>query len=186
MRGSLLIGLAVAGLLLAFSPALQAADQPLMNPPERQPALPDTNNPGMMQQEPMAAVHVLRATDVIGLEVRGLNNENLGKIDNLAIDGTTGQIRYAVVSFGSTLGIGGKLLPVPWQALKCGTPAHKAGETVPVAKFAVLNVDKEALDKAPSFKTHEWPDFSDQRWITSIDQFYRPYLAKRSVKPLTR
>ena len=52
---------------------------------------------------------VTRVTDLIGVRVYNPSDENLGKIENLVIDPASGQIRYAVLSFGGFLGMGDKL-----------------------------------------------------------------------------
>ena len=77
---------------------------------------------------------------------RNANQESLGKIDDLAIDQNTGEVRYVVLSFGGTMGIGGKLLPVPWIVLKTiAKPAVTEGVTPEI--YCVLNVDKDVLQK---------------------------------------
>ena len=110
--------------------------------------------------------------------VQGQDQERLGKIENLAIDQDTGKIRYAVVSFGGTLGFGGKLVPVPWHALTFVSTA-RPGEAAATVAYYVLSANKDALAKAPSFERGQWPDFSDQKWQGTIDQFFRPYMAKK-------
>ncbi|MEN6449561.1 MAG: PRC-barrel domain-containing protein [Thermoguttaceae bacterium] len=169
---SLLFALFAVGLALTLPFAFNAMGQ----------QQPTPDQPGMTGQGTTSSdqtnVNIIRGSDVMGLVVRDQNNEKLGKIDNLAIDQNTGRIRYVVVSFGSTLGFGGKLLPVPWQAVKTVSVA-KAGEEGTTESHCVLNISKEELAKAPGFQQGQWPDFSNQKWVTAIDQFYRPYVAKR-------
>ena len=62
-------------------------------------------------------MQLVQGSRLIGLEVRNQNQENLGKIGDFAIDVNTGKIRYVVLSVGGVMGMGGKMLPLPWNAL---------------------------------------------------------------------
>ena len=116
---------------------------------------PDTNAP------------VFRAKTLIGYKVKNRQGEDLGKIEELAIDPQTGQIAYAVLSFGGFLGLGDKLFAIPWSALQ---PRHSE-------EVFLLDVDKEQLKNAPGFDKDKWPDLADRRWGAGVHGFYgaRPY-----------
>ncbi len=88
--------------------------------------------------------------------------EKLGKIDDLLID-QSGALKYAVLSHGGILGIGDKLIAIPWRALKLG--AEK--------KTLVINVDKVALEKAPNFDPKEWPKVTSPESLKKIDLYYK-------------
>ena len=60
---------------------------------------------------------VLKASDLIGSKVEGVDGKNLGSIKDLVIDPQDGGIQYAVLDFGGFAGIGDKYFAVPWQAL---------------------------------------------------------------------
>jgi sporulation protein YlmC with PRC-barrel domain len=77
--------------------------------------------------------------------------ESLGKIDDLVLDPASGRITYAALSYGSILGLGGKLFAVSWEALKLQSDG----------KTFVLNVSKEMLDSAPGFDKSSWPQRPD-------------------------
>ena len=116
---------------------------------------PDTNAP------------VFRAKTLIGYKVKNRSGEDLGKIEELAIDPETGQIAYAVLSFGGFLGLGDKLFAIPWSALQ---PRHSE-------EVFLLDVDKQQLKNAPGFDKDKWPDMADRRWGEGVHGFYgaRPY-----------
>jgi sporulation protein YlmC with PRC-barrel domain len=59
----------------------------------------------------------IRASRVIGTEVKDTNGEVLGKVEDLILDKTENAIMFAVVGFGGVLGIGEKFHPVPWSSL---------------------------------------------------------------------
>jgi hypothetical protein len=65
------------------------------------------------------ASHSLIASDrVEGTTVRRSDGTRLGAIERLMIDKLSGNVVYAVFSFGGFLGMGQKHLPIPWARLK--------------------------------------------------------------------
>jgi sporulation protein YlmC with PRC-barrel domain len=64
---------------------------------------------------------MVSSSDVNGTEVYSPSGEHLGQIDHLMIDKTSGQIAYAVMTFGGFLGIGADEHPVPWKKLSYDT-----------------------------------------------------------------
>lgn len=107
-----------------------------------------------------------RATNLVGMEVRNAQGENLGSISDLVLDVEKGQIRYAALSFGGILGIGDKLFAVPWNELKLMHDQDRDG-------YFVLDVDKEKLKVAPGFDKSKWPNTADPEWTRQIDEYYR-------------
>jgi hypothetical protein len=76
-----------------------------------------------LSPQPVSRVDVTRLADayrgskIIGAPVVNDSNESIGKIDDLLI-GKTDQVLYAVVSVGGFLGVGSKLVAVPFQSLQ--------------------------------------------------------------------
>ena len=58
---------------------------------------------------------------VEGTDVYNSRGDHLGTIEHVMIDKLTGQVSYAVMSFGGFLGIGEKYHPLPWQVLEYDT-----------------------------------------------------------------
>jgi sporulation protein YlmC with PRC-barrel domain len=116
---------------------------------------------------------VVRITDLIGLNVRSAANENLGKIEDLVIAPATGRIRYAVLSFGGgILDLGAsKYFAVPWNKLSFIAKGETTAGT-PKEVYCLLDVSKDTLKQAPGFDKNSWPDFADNNWSVTIDQFY--------------
>ena len=52
------------------------------------------------------------------MTVNNLQGEKLGDLQELMIDPQTGRIVYATLASGTVLGMGGKPLDMPWEALK--------------------------------------------------------------------
>jgi sporulation protein YlmC with PRC-barrel domain len=105
---------------------------------------------------------LMGADTLIGDSVVNGQVEKLGDIKEIMLDMRSGQVAYAVLSFGGFLGIGEKLFAVPWQALQLDT----------VNKRFVLAIDKARLQSAPGFDPDAWPDMSDVGWSNQIHAFY--------------
>jgi len=105
---------------------------------------------------------VLSATTIIGDEVRNLQGEDIGEIEELMINLEDGCIAYAVLSFGGLMGIGDKLFAVPWKALRIRPEEHAF----------VMDIQKDKLEKAPGFDKDNWPNMADVDWAKRIDSFY--------------
>jgi sporulation protein YlmC with PRC-barrel domain len=103
-----------------------------------------------------------RSSQITGMTVTNPQGEKLGKIDDLLID-QSGALKYAILSHGGLLGIGDKLIPIPWRALKL----DKEKGTL------VVNVEKAALEKAPSFDPKEWPKVIAPESLKNIDTYYK-------------
>lgn len=86
----------------------------------------------------------LRANNVIGMRVQGGQDEKIGKINDLVID-ESGQVSAAVISIGGFLGIGDKVVAVPWQKVRFDG----------AEKSALLDMTREELAGAPEFRTKE-------------------------------
>lgn len=105
---------------------------------------------------------LMGASTLIGDHVRNKQDEELGDIKEIMLDTRTGEVSYAVLSFGGFLGMGDKLFAVPWDALTLDTE-HKG---------FLLDVDKARLKDAPGFDKSKWPDMSDPSWVKRIRTYY--------------
>ncbi len=103
-----------------------------------------------------------KATALVGKSVKNLEGKDLGQIEELVI-ATTGEVAYAVLSFGGFLGLGDKLFAVPWTSL-----AHS-----PDGDHLTLDIQPKKLEKAPGFNKNHWPDMDDEKWKLVILEFYQ-------------
>jgi sporulation protein YlmC with PRC-barrel domain len=117
---------------------------------------------GMYRNHDGPGPALMGADTLIGDEVYNHNDEELGDIKEIMLDMRTGQIAYAVLSFGGILGMGDKLFAVPWERLTLDT----------VNKRFLLNVDKELLKNAPGFDKNNWPDMGNDAWNQQMEAFY--------------
>lgn len=77
------------------------------------------------------------AKQLIGKQVRNLQNEQVGKVDDLVVDLESGRTIYALLSADNSLGIGNVRLAVPTELLS------KSNQNF------VINADKQMLANAP-------------------------------------
>jgi hypothetical protein len=105
---------------------------------------------------------LMGADTLIGNDVYNHQDEDIGDIKEIMLDVPNGNIRYAVLSFGSFLGMGEKLFAVPWNALKLDS----------INKRFLLDVDKERLKDAPGFEKDAWPDFADKTLADNLHSYY--------------
>jgi len=104
----------------------------------------------------------LSASSLVGDAVVDNAGEKLGKLEELMIDVVTGRVAYAVLSFGSVLGIGGKLFAIPWTSLAVDESNRRI----------VFDVDRKVLEQAPGFDKDHWPDLGDLEYANKIYLHY--------------
>jgi PRC-barrel domain len=80
---------------------------------------------------------------------------------------SSGRIAYAVLSSGGFLGIGDKLLALPWNALTLDTDS----------KCFRLAATSDQVRNTPGFDKDSWPGMADRTWATTLHQHYgrEPY-----------
>ena len=105
---------------------------------------------------------VLSSSSISGTNVVNRQNESIGEIKDLMIDVRSGEIQYAVLSFGGFLGMGDKLFAVPLEAFDVDTYKERF----------VLDVSKDRLEKAPGFDKSNWPKTSDTTFVDGVHKYY--------------
>jgi len=103
----------------------------------------------------------------MGTSVKNLQDEKLGKVENLLLDLPSGRVVAVIVSSGGFLGMGDELSAVPPTALRFNTDRDTLQ----------LDASKEMLSNAPHFKADQWPDFSQPSYADGVYRAYRvePY-----------
>lgn len=98
----------------------------------------------------------------LGDEIYNRREDRLGILREFILDPHGGRICYALMSTSGFLGIGGKLLVIPWRALT--RDAKNACFVLDIAEARLMN--------APGFDKRHWPDMSDAAWVRDVDAFY--------------
>lgn len=101
--------LAAAIALVLCGPAYAADPLPTM--------LPITAAAKTSMQQDMQAQSTLRVSELLGRDVHDTANDELGEIDDLVMSGDGDKI-MAIVSVGGLMGIGSKLVSVPYKDLR--------------------------------------------------------------------
>ena len=124
-------------------------------------ASPMATSPAAVAPE-VKAFRDMRASKLIGSDVRNAQNENLGEIKDLVVDVNNGRVHYAVLSFGGFLGLGDKLFAYPVSVF---TPTSDSDKVL-------LNVDKAKLKAAPGFESKSYPEWNDVKYSTEVDRYF--------------
>ena len=111
-------------------------------------------------------VRRLTATSIIGDRVENDQGDSLGKIDNLMVNLEDGGIEYAVIDFGSFLGMGGKLFAIPFSELLLDEDRE----------LFILKRSKDYLKQIPGFDKNHWPDTNDHSYFNDVNTYWgTPY-----------
>jgi len=100
---------------------------------------------------------LIASNKVEGTAVYNKQGERLGSVFNFKVDKISGQVAYAVMSFGGFLGIGDSYHPLPWKSLTYDT--SRGGY--------VVDLDRSKLESAPSYRSNEdpWSDRSYEKYV---------------------
>ncbi len=117
----------------------------------------------MAGQEPehVETSTLIASDQVEGTSVYNEQGEKFGKILNLMVNKQSGQVEYAVMSFGGFLGMGEDHYPLPWKTLNYNT--EKQG--------FVVDIDQPMLDKAPRHNPGKEPVW-DATYGTMVNSYY--------------
>jgi len=88
---------------------------------------------------------LISSARVEGTPVFDPSGTKLGSVHSVMIHKTSGQVAYAVLSFGGFLGIGSHVYPIPWEMLTYDEGRHGY----------VVNVTAETIRKAPNMSLDE-------------------------------
>lgn len=118
-----------------------------------------------MEELKMDNYSIVKASQVTGVKVTNSAGENLGEINEIVIDKTSGKVNYLVLDFGGFLSFGNKFFAIPWQSFSY----NKNDDCF------VLNLNKEQLKEAPGFDKDHWPNFAETNVTQPITQFYQRF-----------
>jgi len=105
---------------------------------------------------------LISSDKVDGTDVYNRNGDHLGTVHDVMIDKRTGQVEYAIMSFGGFLGIGESYHPLPWRTLTYDTSMGGY----------VVDVDRTRLDMAPRYTSSSLPDWSDRGYRSRVDEYW--------------
>jgi len=104
---------------------------------------------------------LIASNKVEGTPVFNRAGERLGEVYNFMVDKVSGQVAYAVMSFGGFLGLGESYHPLPWKAL---------AYDVELGGY-VVDIDRDRLTAAPRHEGDGDP-FADPAYGRQVDSYY--------------
>jgi sporulation protein YlmC with PRC-barrel domain len=138
---------------------------------QQQGAMPQTTEqmqqPGAMQQTAgplygQMGSQPLRASRLIGANVKSTGGEDLGTIKDLVLD-TNGQARYLILSESGK----DKLIPIPFRAVQLGAQPQGAESQV-----VTISIDKSRLTQAPNFSDQDWQKLGQSDFDNQVYGYY--------------
>jgi PRC-barrel domain len=121
-----------------------------------------TDAPGAMTGKPL-----IESDRVEGTTVYDPQGNNIGSIKRLMIEKVSGKVAYAVMSFGSFLGVGGDEHTIPWNKLDYDTSLGGYR----------TDITQDQLQGAPAFSRNRETDWSDRDRERELHDYWRvpPY-----------
>jgi len=101
---------------------------------------------------------LVRSDQILGADVMGLNDDEVGSIDDLIIDRGTGRIAFAVIGYGGILDIGENLFAAEYNKL----------DYSPTEEEFSIRMTKEQAERQIEFLPDNWNDLSQSNWMDEI------------------
>src|SRR5688572_2222995 len=152
-------------------------NNPVRERNERVPAQSDRAQAGVLDDQ--TSGDNIRASQLIGMNIENPNGDSLGEVNDLVIDGKSGKVRYAAVTYGGFLGVGDKMFAVPFEAFEVRRQAGDRDDYV-----LSLNVTQKQLEGAQGFDQEHWPNFADRNFTSELDRRYN--VNRTPNRPLNR
>lgn len=106
-------------------------------------------------------IQMRRVTHLTGMEVENSQNEDLGDIDEFAINTPSGRVEYDIIAFGGTAGMGEKYAAVPANAVRLEPQTH----------VALLNTTRQTLESV-AFSHSEFPNLSSPEYMQRLSKLF--------------
>jgi sporulation protein YlmC with PRC-barrel domain len=115
-----------------------------------------------------SSVITWRASELKGTDVKTPTGEKLGDLKEIAID-SRGRVSYVALSVGGFLGVGDRMVAVPWDSLAFSLGGDKGDK-----KLITLASTKKQLEGAPQFKEGKdnAVEMTDPKWIGRVYEYY--------------
>jgi hypothetical protein len=114
-----------------------------------------------MATEARETAGLIGSDKVEGTNVYDAHGEKIGAIERVMIEKRSGQVAYAVLSFGGFLGIGSDYYPIPWASLSYDTSLGGYR----------TNITEQQLQGAPKYQGNSW-DWDDRERGRKVYDYY--------------
>ena len=106
--------------------------------------------------------NLIASDKVEGTAVYNRQREHMGTVKNFMVNKRSGQVAYAVMSFGGFLGMGESYHPLPWKVLTYDTGMGGY----------VVDLTRQQLEGAPSYTSSDMPDWSTPTYGRQVSDYY--------------
>ncbi len=119
-----------------------------------------------------------KASDLIGMEVHGPNNEDIGEVQDLIVDSATNEIQYLVLDTGLFADLDGKQPILPWTIVD----VHAAADAD--EHYILVPLTEERIKTAPALNIAEVDLMRSATWVNQVNTFYEADLnERRTARP---
>ncbi len=104
----------------------------------------------------------VRASDMLKGDVKDGNRKDIGDIEDIVVDVSTGKVQFVAVEFDRAWNPIDKLVAMPLRTL-----TSEDGDGTDL----VYTANREELKTAPAFDKNAWPDLSDARFRSEMNRY---------------
>ena len=122
-----------------------------------------------------ASTGFCKASDLIGMEVRGTDNQDLGEVQDLFINRRTHEVEYLILDTGVLADLDGEQPIIPWMItdMRAGSDADTYYLSIPLTQERIKAAPTVVLGDVDLTRT---PSF-----VADVDEFYSAELQERRV-----
>lgn len=124
----------------------------------------------------MASFNTARkASELIGMKVLNNAHQDIGKVEELALDVPAGHEMYVIISPSSDMSLGNNYYALPPRAVRMSTDQ----------KNLTADITREKLSNGPHFAKDDWSELSNTAWAHKVYQYYgqQPAVSASKVQP---
>jgi hypothetical protein len=116
-----------------------------------------------------------KGSSIIGMEVRGTDNQDLGEVQDILVDRDSSEIQYIILDTGVLADLDGKQPIIPWMLadMKAGAEANTHFLSVPLTQ--------DRIKTAPTIVLTDADLASEPTWVTKVHDFYDAEMKERRV-----
>ncbi len=115
--------------------------------------------------ENVKKISELRTSQIIGIQIKNLKGVAIGKIENLMIDWSRGEIAYVLLSCSCIKDMKDILFAIPTDVIEL---KNANGESE-----AVMDIDPSNFQNAPGFNQEFWPEKNSHNFTRTVYNHYR-------------